>query len=137
MILIDAGPLVALFDRRDQDHARCVTTLQSIREPAYTTVAVLAEAFHILGPASIGAAALRDLVLSGSVGIWFFDLGAVSRAFELMDTYSDHPMDLADASIVVAAETLSTHKVFTLDVGDFQTYRVRRGHRHEPFEIVP
>jgi hypothetical protein len=27
-------------------------------------------------------------------------------------------------------------KVFTLDRGDFSTYRIRRGHRHEPVEIV-
>lgn len=46
-------------------------------------------------------------------------------------------MDLADASRVVAAESLKTRKVFTLDRKDFETYRVRPGHRHYPMEIVP
>lgn len=54
-----------------------------------------------------------------------------------MDIYSDHPMDLADASLVVAAETLATRKVFTVDRRDFEVYRVRRGHRHYGLEIVP
>jgi hypothetical protein len=45
--------------------------------------------------------------------------------------------DLADASLVVAAESLGTRKVFTADRKHFETYRVRRGHRHYPIEIVP
>ena len=137
MILVDAGPLIALFDRRDGDHARCVRTIKANREPAFTTVAVLAEAFHVLHPSSMGSAALRDLILTGALSMWFFNPAAVSRAFELMVTYADHPMDFADASIVVAAEALGTRKIFTLDVNDFSIYRIRRGHRHEPFEIVP
>ena len=136
MILVDAGPLIALFDARDRDHARCVRTLRAMREPACTTMAVLTEAFHILQPASIGSVRLRELIRSGALALWFFDQSGASRAFELMDAYADHPMDLADASIVVAAETLKTRKVFTLDLNDFKAYRVRRGHRHEPFEIV-
>ena len=63
------------------------------------------------------------------------DAGLV-RAFELMETYSDHPMDLADASVVAAAEVVGTRKVFTVDRGDFETYRIRRGHRHHAVEIV-
>jgi predicted nucleic acid-binding protein len=34
-------------------------------------------------------------------------------------------MDLADASLIVAAESLRTTKVFTLDRIDFRTYRIR------------
>jgi predicted nucleic acid-binding protein len=53
-----------------------------------------------------------------------------------MELYADHPMDLADASLVAAAEALGTRRVFTIDRKDFKTYRVRRGHRHYPVEIV-
>ena len=38
-------------------------------------------------------------------------------------------MDLADASLVAAAEALGTRKIFMLDRKDFETYRLRRGHR--------
>jgi predicted nucleic acid-binding protein len=54
-----------------------------------------------------------------------------------MEVYADHPMDLADASLVVSAELLGTRKVFTVDRRDFETYKVRRGHRHYPMDIVP
>ena len=69
--------------------------------------------------------------------MWWFDHAALSRAFELMDMYADHPMDLADASLIVAAEGLGTRKVFTIDRNDFEAYRVRRGHRHYAVEILP
>jgi predicted nucleic acid-binding protein len=65
------------------------------------------------------------------------DSTTLSRAFELMDVYADYPMDLADASLIVAAETLTTRKVFTIDRQDFAAYRVRRGHRQYAVEIIP
>jgi uncharacterized protein len=136
MILVDTGPLVALFDPQDGQHARCVRVLKAIREPITTTTPVLTEAFHILGPASIGSSRLREFIEGGGLSVWFFERTGLTRAFELMERYDDHPMDLADASLVVAAESLGTRKVFTLDRKDFTTYRVRRGHRHQAVEIV-
>jgi predicted nucleic acid-binding protein len=37
---------------------------------------------------------------------------------------------------VTAAESLGTRKIFTVDRKDFDTYRVRRGHRRFSFDIV-
>jgi predicted nucleic acid-binding protein len=50
-----------------------------------------------------------------------------------MEKYKDRPMDLADASLVVASEILGTNKIFTLD-SDFSVYRIN-GRKH--FEIIP
>ncbi len=136
MILVDAGPFVALFDPQDSLHLRCRSTLKSLQEGLTTTVPVLTEAFHLLDPASQGAKRLRDLVLRKGVAVWFMDQPAIQRAFELMEQYADHPMDLADASLIVAAEVLETRKIFTIDRKDFSTYRIRRGHRREPVEII-
>src|SRR5436189_68908 len=80
--------------------------LRKIREPLCTTVPVLTEAFHMLSPASFGANRLRDFVIEGGVQVWFMDRAGIQRAFFLMERYADHPMDLADASLVVAAEVL-------------------------------
>ena len=136
MILMDTGPLIALFDPRDREHGRCRATLEAIRVPLVTTLPVLTEAFHILSPESQGSDRLRDFVLMGGASVLFLDHPGLERAFELMERYRDHPMDLADASLIVAAETLETRRVFTLDRRDFETYRVKRGHRHYPVEIV-
>lgn len=136
MILVDTGPLVALFDPADRDHDRCEVLLRGIGEPLLTTVPVLTEAFHLLQPSSPGARGLMSFVADGGLGLWFFDQQSVTRAFELMEKYADAPMDLADASLVTAAESLNVQKIFTLDRKDFSTYRILRGHRHRAFEVI-
>ena len=146
MILVDTGPLVALFDPRDARHDRCVATLKSIREPLRTTVPILTEVFYMLGSDSIGADRVRDFVVHGGLSVWFFNDNWLARRnsimlvgkllFELMEQYRDQPMDLADASLAAAAESLGTRKVFTIDRRDFAAYRVRRGHRGYPFDVI-
>ena len=42
-----------------------------------------------------------------------------------MKKYSDTPMDLADATLVVLAEETSIHQVLTLDIRGFSTYRTK------------
>jgi uncharacterized protein len=107
-----------------------------LREPLYTTVAVLTEAFHILSPGSYGSDKLRDFIAGGGLSIWFMGQAELQRAFELMEQYADHPMDFADASLIVAAEALRTRKIFTIDRRDFTTYRIRRSHRYYNVEII-
>jgi predicted nucleic acid-binding protein len=51
----------------------------------------------------------------------------------LMETYRDRPMDLADASIVAAAEHLDMRRLFALD-RDFYIYRLADG---SALEVVP
>lgn len=136
MILVDTGPLVALFDPKDEQHSRCRKTLSSIRESLSTTIPVLTEAFHILEPQSVGSGRLRDFIAKKGASLWNFDRAALLRAFELMETYADRAMDLADASIIVAAEQLKTLRVFTIDRNAFQVYRVRRGHRYHPLQVI-
>jgi len=136
MVLADTGPLVTLFDPADQDHKRCVDVLRRIEEPLCTTIPVLAETFHLLDPSSIGAQRLMDFVTGQGLNVWYLDDKILARMFELMMQYTDHPMDLADASLVAVAKTLKVRKVFTINRGDFSSYRIKRGHRHSTFEIL-
>jgi predicted nucleic acid-binding protein len=136
VILVDTGPCVALFDPQDGGHQRCREALQAVREPLLTTVPVLTEAFHMLSSGSQGAHRLREFILRGGLSVWFMDGAALQRALALMAQYADHPIDLADASLIAAAEKLNTRKIFTLDRRDFAAYRVRRGHRYYGVEIV-
>jgi predicted nucleic acid-binding protein len=136
VILVDTGPLVALFDPRDDAHAETRALLASVREPLFTTVAVLTETFHLLDPGSHGSAALREFVNAGGMTVWFLSADSLDRCFELMEQYADHPMDLADASLVTAAEHLRTTKIFTLDRRDFATYRVRIGRSRKAFTLL-
>lgn len=136
MILVDTGALVALFDPRDDAHLETRALLASVREPLVTTVAVLTETFHLLDPSSRGSAALREFMNAGGMTVWFLSAGSLTRCFELMEQYADHPMDLADASLVTAAEHLRTTRVFTLDRDDFAAYRARIGLSRKSFTLV-
>jgi uncharacterized protein len=136
MILVDTGPLVALFDPADAWHGCCVERLKEVREPICTTVPVLTEAFHLLELNSPGARGLMDFVADTGLAVWFLDDQSLSRAFELMQRYADVPMDFADASLVAAAEAMNARKVFTIDCKDFAVYRFRRGHKQLALQVL-
>lgn len=136
MILVDTGPLVGLSDPRDVAHRDARSRLSEITARLATTLPVLTEAFHLLDPGSAEADHLRAFIINGGAAVHRPVDQELERAFELMETYRDLPMDLADASLVAAAETLGTRKIFTLDARDFGVYRIRRGHRNYAVEIV-
>jgi predicted nucleic acid-binding protein len=136
VILVDTGPLVALFEPRDGAHQGAKETLARLDEDLVTTVPVLTEVFHLLGPASRGSAAVRAFVMRGGLRTWWLADRSLARAFRLMDQYADHPMDLADASLVAAAEALKTTRVFTIDRRDFLSYRARIGRSTRSFTLV-
>lgn len=58
---------------------------------------------------------------------------AAPRLRELMLKYADRPMDLADASMIWAAEHFGLRQILTTDHTDFAIYRTKTGQR---FEIV-
>lgn len=76
---------------------------------------------------------LWQYILSGQLLFHIADEAEQKRMAELMKQYRDTPMDLADASLVAAAETLRISRIFTLD-SDFFFYQ-RYG--NQPFEVVP
>jgi hypothetical protein len=93
-----------LFDVRDDRRERCVEVLKGIREPISTTVPVLTEAFHMLGPASLGSDRLREFIENRGLSIWFVDRAALTRAFELRaaELAATHRLRGADAVYVTS-----------------------------------
>ena len=134
MILVDTGPLVALFDPADGWHARCAKTLQHIATPLYTSMPVLTEAFHLLSPDSIGSDRLMEFIQAGGMSTWNFNEQHLARAFNLMDTYRSVAMDFADACVVSLSEGDPKSRVWTTD-SDFLVYR-RHGRQAIPL-IAP
>ncbi len=134
MILVDAGPLVALLHRGDCNHGRCVTTLRSLREPLGTTWPVVSEVMHLLGFSWEAQDALWDLIVTEALRLIPIDTADVPRMRQLMQKYRDLPMDLADAALVRVAEREGMRRVFTIDRRDFALYRPAKIGR---FEILP
>ncbi len=135
MTLCDASPLIALLNQSDVNHIRCVNALSDLPAPLVTTWPCFTEAMYLLGryggwlaqQERWGYAADQILVLH------FNGEDEQARMRALMEQYRDLPMDLADASLVAAAETLNQKRIFTLD-RDFQIYRFKG---NLPFDVVP
>lgn len=127
VVLVDTGPLVALFDPSDNEHTACTRQLAVLEKRSLvTTLAVLTEATYLLSFSTRAQEALLDFVAAGAMSVMEFDRASIASARELMSKYSDLPMDFADATLVVAAQQLDTVNVFTLDRRDFSTYRLGR-----------
>lgn len=123
MILVDAGPLIALIHKDDAHHARCVATLQSITEPLGTVWPALTEAMYLLSFSWKAQDALWEMVERGVVELLTLDGRDMSRAQDSMKKYKDLPMDLADAALLAVAEREKIRRIFTLDRRDFEIYR--------------
>lgn len=124
MILVDAGPLVALVDSDDQHHQKCVTALQQIRESLATVWPALTEALYLLNDSPAGQEAVWDSIMRGAIGIVPLDVEDIPRIRELMRKYRDRGMELADAALIRAAERENVRKFFTVDRSDFAVYRL-------------
>jgi uncharacterized protein len=134
VILIDAGPMVAVVDGSDQHHGRCVAALKSIREPLATVWPAITEAMDLLLDLPRGQQAVWEMLERQVVRILPLDEGDIPRMRGLMTKYADRPMDLADAALVRVAERENFDRIFTVDARDFETYRING---RKAFRIVP
>lgn len=123
-VLLDTGPLVALLNRSERSHERCAEFLKGFDGLLVTTEPVLTEAMYLLQAAKGGQAACLSFILAGGATLVPASLKSLERCLELIEKYSDVPMDFADASLVVLAEDLGIKDVFTLDNRGFSTYRL-------------
>ena len=124
MILVDAGPLVALVDADDQHHQACAATFRLIKEPLATVWPPVTEAMHLLEDLPQGQQALWDMLERGAIGLLPLGSPDFPRIRELMRKYKNRPMDLADAALIRVAEREGTRKIFTVDRADFSVYRL-------------
>ena len=124
MILVDAGPLVALVDSDDQHHLKCVAALREIKEPLATVWPAITEALYLLTDLPTGQEAVWELILRGTIGILRLDADDIPRIRELMRKYRDRGMELADAALIHAAERETVRKFFTVDRKGFAVYRL-------------
>ena len=124
MILVDAGPLVALIDADDQHHAKCVVTLQTIREPLATVWPAVTEAMYLLADVPRAQDILWEMLERSPLQLLPLYPADGPRMRELMRKYADRPMDMADAALVRVAEREGIRKIFTIDRKDFSVYRL-------------
>jgi uncharacterized protein len=122
VVIVDAGPLVAYFDRDAKQHDWVQEQAARLDPGWLTSEAVLGETAHLLRRAGVAPEQLLELVEGQLLRLPFHledEVGALRR---LLRRYRDRPMSLADATLVRLSELYENCQVFTLD-SDFTIYR--------------
>lgn len=118
--LIDAGPLIALFDRDDRYHEKIKHFLRTFEGRLVSSWPVITEVLHMLDfNVQVQLDFLRWIERDA---IHIIPKYHLSRIIELSEKYSDLPMDFADATLVVISEIEGIEEIITID-NHFYIYR--------------
>lgn len=125
MIIADTGFWVALFDKKDSYHEQAHQALKHHNEPLITTWSVITETCYLLLTRKNVQTQIKfiEQLNQGLFTVFNLEPNHIERIAELMKQYADLPMDLADASLVILAETLDHGRIFSVDQRDFYAYR--------------
>ncbi len=123
-ILIDSGPLIALFDASDKYHEESVNFIKKNKYPLITTIASVTETLHLLDFNRNAQIDFLEWIHRGAVEIYNIENNDFKRLKELTEKYKDLPMDFADSCLVYLAEKLNLNTIATID-RDFTIYRIQ------------
>ena len=122
-ILIDAGPIIALFDVSDNHHKKFLDFFGKHQCRLISTLAVFTEVSHMLDFSSAAQQNFYEWVMYKGVIISDINQHDLPRLVELTQKYADVPMDFADATLVITAEKTGIRDIISLDK-DFDIYRL-------------
>jgi predicted nucleic acid-binding protein len=121
-IIVDAGPIAAWLNRRDDLHAWATETFARLPPPLLTCEPALTEASFLIRRAGGVGSEVASLLYRGVLRV-AFHLETEAEAIErLMNRYRQVPMSLADTCLVRMSEVHARSRVFTTD-SDFRIYR--------------
>jgi predicted nucleic acid-binding protein len=135
-LVLDAGPLYALYDRRDANHAACRKLVDETDELLVVPSPVLVEVdywIHTYMHPGVLVGLLDDILLQGySVeDVAYEDYG---RIREVCDRYADLDVGFVDAAVLAIVERLREPKLATLDRRHFSVLRPRHV---DALELLP
>lgn len=120
--LIDAGPLIALFDKDDKYHNPIREFLKNYNGRLYTTWPVITEVLHMLDFSANTQIDFLEWIKRGALEVKQINMDDIPRIISLSRKYSDIPMDFADASLIVISELENIKEIISID-SDFYIYR--------------
>jgi predicted nucleic acid-binding protein len=123
-VIIDSGPLIALFDKDDHYHHKAIEFIKNFKGQLLSNYAVITEVSHLLDFSVTVQIDFLQWIFDGSIKIEDITTNDLLRIIELTGKYSDLPMDFADASLVVLCERIKIREVASVE-SDFGIYRTR------------
>jgi predicted nucleic acid-binding protein len=123
-VVVDSGPLIALFDADDAYHAKALEFVRQTRAKLISSMAVVTEAMYVLDESLQARQNLLTWIQSGGLTLTEPASADFERIKELIEKYADLPMDFTDAVVVALCERLGIHHVASVD-RDFAIYRYK------------
>jgi uncharacterized protein len=120
--LIDAGPLIALFDKDDKYHGPIKDFLKNYQGRLYTSWPVITEVLYMLDFNVNVQMDFLKWLRKDALEVVPISKNNLTRIIELSEKYSDVPMDLADATLIVISESEHIKEIISID-SDFYIYR--------------
>lgn len=121
-VIADTGPLVAMLDRDDQDHAWPVHEGRRLPPKMLSCEAVLSEVHFLTQDIPEAKDRIESWIADARLERPFSMRDHHALIHELMARYANVPMSFADAFLVRMSELWPDAPVFTLD-SDFRVYR--------------
>lgn len=133
-VLIDTGPLYALFDKGDQYYRWAKQSIGSLKKPLITCEPVLTEAIFLMLRSGINPGPLFEFIERGDLKVNRVFSGEQNQKQirELIHSYSRLPCSFADACLVCMVDDARNARIFTID-SDFNIYRDQKG---EPLPLI-
>ncbi len=127
-VLMDTGALIALFNVSDPAHLACASLAKVLPlGKVYTCWPVLTEAAYLLRKYPAQRDALFSAVSYGDYQLLSLDSSDLTAIQQLIATYDDQQVDLADAALVHLANREGIEVVCTTDRRHFTIYRLANG----------
>ena len=123
-IIVDAGPLIALFDKDDKYHSSVIKFLKTFDGQLITSWPVITEVTHLLSFNVNVQIDFLEWLKREAVAIVNLENIHLERIIQLSKKYSDVPMDLADSSLIVIAELTNITDIITID-SDYYIYKTK------------
>jgi PIN domain protein len=121
-VLIDTGPLIALFDRDDKYHTSILEFIKNTNYRFISTPAVLTETMYMLDFNVAVQLSFLEWIMKEGVIIHEIKQSNIKRVIDLTRKYSDRPMDFADATLVIAAEERGIRQIISIDSDIYRLY---------------
>lgn len=122
--LVDAGPLIALFDKNDKYHNSVINFLKKFNGQLITSWPVITEVTHLLSFNVNVQIDFLEWLKREAIKIINLENIHLERIIQLSKKYSDVPMDLADSSLIVIAELTNITDIITID-SDYYIYKTK------------
>jgi len=121
--LVDAGPIVALFDRNDHHHEAAIRLMKDIDGPLETSWPILTEVCHLLKKSPKAIQYVLTWIDRGALRVVDVPISELDSIRKKIEQYANLPMDLADATLVNIAEREGITEIISFD-HHFDVYRL-------------